>query len=139
MLVLDKDSKFYATFRETAELLCIKTHTLSRDNHNPMIVERLNRYFNKALKIFDHEHDQDPRVAHEGLLMSMYAWNCGPADGTDISRCKLVTGREWHFPIDFCHEKHLELVSRPRDINNFAQRQARLLSCSRELAKVLID
>lgn len=105
----------------------------------PMIVERLNRYFNKSLKIFTAEHNNDPRTAHEGLGMALYAWNCAPIPGTDISRCLMVTGREWRFPIDFCKDMHLELVSRPKHLRSFARRQAELLSACRELGKVLID
>jgi hypothetical protein len=69
-IVLDKDSKFYSTFKETATLLKMDTHTLSRVNPNAMLVERLNRYFNKILKIFNTEHGGDPRVAHEGLTIT---------------------------------------------------------------------
>jgi hypothetical protein len=138
-LVLDKDSKFYSTFRETAALLKIQTHTLSGGNHDPMLVERLCRYFNKALKVFCNERGRDPCVAHEGLAMSLYAWNCGPIPGTDLSRCLVTCGREWEFPIGFSAQKHLELVSAPRNIHNFAQRQAQLLSASRELARILVD
>ena len=138
-IILDKDSKFYATFRETAQLLKIHTHTLSRENHDPMLVERINRYFNKFLKIFTAEHGSDPRTCHEGLLMALYAWNCANVPGTDISRCLMVTGREWRFPLDFCAQKHLELVSNPRNVHSFAKRQAIILSASRTLGRILID
>eukprot|EP00956_Cyclotella_meneghiniana_P037471 scaffold139294_cov71-Cyclotella_meneghiniana.AAC.1 len=138
-VVVDKDSKFYSVFRQTADLLKLHVHTLSRDNHNPMLVERLARYFNKTSKIFNTEHGRDPRVGHEGLLMAQYAWNCANVPGTDISRCLMVTGREWLFPIDFCRQKHLDIVSRPRDLNNYAQRQATILQASREIGKILIE
>ena len=129
-IVLDKDSKFYSTFRDAAELLKINTHTLSRANHDPMLVERLNRYLNKFLKIFVAEHNGDARAAYEGLLMALYAWNCAPVPGTDISRCLMVTGREWKFPIDFSKEKHYELMSKPSQTLSFAKRQAIVLSAT---------
>ncbi|KAL7504453.1 hypothetical protein ACHAXN_002097, partial [Cyclotella atomus] len=138
-IVLDKDSKFYSTFKETATLLKMDTHTLSRVNPNAMLVERLNRYFNKILKIFNTEHGGDPCVAHEGLAMGLYAWNCGPVPGTDISRCLMVTGREWRFPIDFCKNKHLELLSRPRHVHSFGRRQAEILSSCRKIGKCVVD
>jgi hypothetical protein len=50
-IVLDKDSKFYSVCREALDLLQINRHVLSGDNHNPMMVERVNRYLNKGLKI----------------------------------------------------------------------------------------
>ena len=138
-LILDKDSKFYATFRETAALLNINTHTLSRENHDPMLVERINRYFNKFLKIFTAEHSNDPRACYEGLLMSLYGWNCANVPGTDISRCLMVTGREWRFPIDFSANKHFELLSKPSTVHSYAQRQAIILSASRQIGRILID
>eukprot|EP00956_Cyclotella_meneghiniana_P028882 scaffold68484_cov41-Cyclotella_meneghiniana.AAC.4 len=138
-IVVDKDSKFYSVFRQTADLLKLHVHTLSRDNHNPMLVERLARYFNKTLKIFNTEHGRDPRVSHEGLLMAQYAWNCANVPGTDISRCLMVTGREWRFPIDFSHNRHLGIVTKPRDINNYAERQAAILAASRSIGKILIE
>jgi hypothetical protein len=50
-VVLDKDSKFFGVCRESLNLLKINCHVLSSGNHNPMLVERLNRYLNKGLKI----------------------------------------------------------------------------------------
>eukprot|EP01082_Thalassiosira_pseudonana_P008343 g7453.t1 g7453 contig24:661092-664348(-) len=108
-LVLDKDSKFYSVFRETCDLLGINTHTLSAGNHDGMAVERINRYLNKTMKIFTSERGSDPRVAHEGLLMAVYAWNSAPV------------------PVD----------SKPKHAKSFARRQAVVLKASHEVAKVL--
>ena len=91
-LVVDKDSKFRGTFEATAALLKRNIHVLSGENHNPMIVERICRYLNKCLTIFTNERD-DNRVALEGILMSLYAWNSAPIIGTDISRSLIVVGR----------------------------------------------
>jgi hypothetical protein len=73
-VVLDKDSKFYGVFRESLDLLQINCHVLSGDNHNPMLVERLCRYFNKGLRIMTNKQDT-VRVALEALLLLLYAWN----------------------------------------------------------------
>ncbi len=56
-IVLDKDSKFYSVYRKALDLLQINSHVLSGDNHNPMMVERINRYLNKGLKIMANEWD----------------------------------------------------------------------------------
>ena len=56
----------------------MNTHILSGNNHNPMLVERLCRYFNKGMKIFTTEHFQDLATKEEGLLMFLYGWNCCP-------------------------------------------------------------
>ncbi len=53
--VLDKDSKFFGVCREALDLLQINCHVLSGGNHNPMLVEHVNRYINKGLKIMTDE------------------------------------------------------------------------------------
>jgi len=50
IVILDKDSKFFGVCREALDLLNINCHVLSGDNHNPMIVERINRYLNHLCK-----------------------------------------------------------------------------------------
>ena len=124
-------------FSATAALLKINIHVLSGDNHNPMIVERVNRYLNKCLTIFTNERD-DVRSALEGILMSLYAWNFAPVIGTDISRSLLVVGREFNFPLDFSTEQHQILTSSKLKVTSFAAEQACLLECGREIAKELI-
>jgi len=119
-------------------LLKINIHVLSGENHNPMIVERICRYLNKTLTIFTNERD-DNRVALEGILMSLYAWNSAPVIGTDISRSLIVVGREFQFPIDFSSEQHQMLTSSPVRVSEFAKEQARLLECGRAIAKELIN
>ena len=96
-MILEKDSRFYTTFHDTIQLLKLNTHTLSRMNHHSMLVERIGCYLNMSLKIFNSEHSSDPSVAHEGLHMAIYAWDCMPVAGTDISRCLMVTGCKWLF------------------------------------------
>jgi hypothetical protein len=54
-LVLDKDSKFFGVCSEALDLLQINCHVLSGGNHNPMLVECVNRYINKGLKIMTNE------------------------------------------------------------------------------------
>ena len=54
-LVLDKDSKFFGVFREVVDLLNLNYHVLSSENHDAMLVERLNRFLNKGLKVMTNE------------------------------------------------------------------------------------
>ncbi len=84
IVVLDKDSKFYSVCREALNLLQINCHVLSGDNHNPMMVERVNWYLTKRLKIMTNEQDS-ARVALKAILLLLYAWNSCPILGTDIS------------------------------------------------------
>ena len=47
--VLNKDSKFFGICREALDLLQINCHVFSGSNHNPMLIEQINRYLNKGL------------------------------------------------------------------------------------------
>ena len=49
-----------------------------------MLVERVNHYLYKGLKIMTNERDSI-RVALEAILLLIYAWNSCPVPGTDIS------------------------------------------------------
>ena len=119
-IVVDKDSKFRATFEQTTELLKVNIHVLSGGNHDPMLVERINRYLNKALKIFCTERGT-VKVALEAILLSLYAWNSTPVPTTDISRSLITVGREFQFPIDFCLSKHRMLTLTPENVTSFAK------------------
>ena len=64
-----------------------------------MLVERINRYLNKGLKIMTNERDSIC-IELEAILLLIYAWNSCPVPGTDISRSPIAVGREFAFPID---------------------------------------
>ena len=114
-VVLDKDGKFFGVCREALNLLQINCHVLSSENHNPMIVERVNRYLTKGLKIMTNERDS-VCVALEAILLLLYAWNSCPIPGTDISRSLVAVGLEFAFPIDYSTNKHWELTSSPTSV-----------------------
>jgi hypothetical protein len=136
-LVLDKASAFFGVFQEVVVLLNMNFHVLSGENHDPMLVERVNRYLNKCLKVMTNERDS-VRVATEALLLSIYAWNSAPVLGTDLPRSLIVTGRVFSFPIDFSASKHLDLTSSPATVESYAKDQAILLSASRDIYRVLV-
>ncbi len=96
MIVLDKDSKFFGVFKEAVDLLQINRPVLLRNNHNPMLVECVNCYLNKGLKIMTNKRDL-VRVAMEAILLLLYAWNSTPIPGTDLSQCFAALGREFQF------------------------------------------
>jgi hypothetical protein len=115
-VVLDKDGKFLGVCRESLDLLHINCHILSGGNHNPMLVERVNRYLNKGLKIMTNERDSI-RVALKAILLLIYAWNSCPVPGTDISRSLVAAGCEFQFPINFSSGKDGALTSIPAQLN----------------------
>ncbi len=121
--VLDKDSKFFGVCCESLDLLQINCHVLSDANHNPMLVERVNRYLNKGLCIMCNKRDSD-QVALEAILFLLYAWNSCTAPGTDISHSLVVVGREFAFPIDFSSGKHWELTSSASTVVSYSKELA---------------
>ena len=102
--VLDKYAKFFGVCSEALDLLQIHKHVLSSTNHNPMLVERVNRYVTKGLKIMCNERDS-VRVALKAILLLLYAWNSCPVPGTDSSCSLVAVGREFTFPIDYSSGK----------------------------------
>jgi len=141
-IVLDKDSKFFGVCKEAIDLLQINRHVLSGGNHNGMLVECVNRYLNKGLKIMTNERDS-VRVAMmevEAILLLLYAWNSAPIPGTDLSQCLFVAlGHEFQFPIDFSTDKHMELTSSPASVTSYSRDLATGLSALREIAALLVD
>jgi len=137
-IVLDKDSKFFGAFKEACDLLQLNHHVLSGGNHNPMMVERVNRYLNKGLKVMTNERGL-VRIAMEAILLLIYTWNSAPIPGTDLSHSFVAVGREFQFPIDFSAYKHWELTSAPPTIKSYVKELAAHLQASREVAKILVE
>ncbi len=136
-IILDKDSKFYSICQEALDLLQINCHVLSGDNHNPMMVERVNRYLTKGLKIMTNEQDSI-RVALKATRLLLYAWNSCPIPGTDISWSLVAIGCEFAFPIDDSTNKHWELTSPPSSVESYSQDLAMHLSALREVAQLQV-
>ena len=136
--MLDKDSKFFGVFKEAVDLLQINHHVLSGGNHNGMLVERVNRYLNKGLKIMTNERGS-VCVAMEAILLLLYAWNSAPIPGTDISRCFVALGREYQFSIDFSADKHLELTATPASVTSYSRDLTTRLSAFREVTTLLVN
>ena len=102
-----------------------------------MLVERLNRYFNKGLTIMCNERGT-VRIALEALLLLLYAWNSCPVPGTDISHSLVAVGHEFTFPIDFSSGKHWQLTSSPATVESYSKQLAHRLSACREIAELLV-
>ena len=50
-----------------------------------------------------------------------------------------MTGREFHFPIDYTSKHHVNKTFNSNSVTNFAKEQEKILSCSREIFRVLIE
>ena len=136
-IVLDKDSKFFGVFKEVVDLLQINRHVLSSGNHNGMLVEQINRYLNKGLKIMINERDSI-KIALKAILLLLYAWNSAPIPGMDLSRCFVALGREFQFPIDFSADKHVKLIFTPASVTSYSRDLASCLAALHEIAKLLV-
>jgi hypothetical protein len=136
-IVLDKDTYFFGTFKEACNLLQLNRHVLLGNNHNPMMVERINRYLNKGLKIMANERGT-VRIAMEAILLLLYSWNSAPIPGTDLSCWFVALGQEFQFPTDFSMNKHWELMSMLATIQSYARDLATHLTASREIVKILV-
>jgi hypothetical protein len=136
-VVLDKDSKFLGVCRESLDLLHIDCHILSGGNHNPMLVEQVNCYLNKGLKIMTNECNSI-RVAFKAILLLIYAWNSCPVPGTDISRSLVTVGREFQFPINFSSGKAAALTSAPGTFESYSCLLFKRLSACHKVALLLV-
>jgi hypothetical protein len=137
-VVLDKDSKFFGVCDESLDLLKINCHILSDGNHDPMLVERLNCYLNKGLKIMVNERNS-PQIALEALLLLIYAWNSCPVPGTDISHSLVAVGCKFQFPIKFSSGKHIELMSAPGTVVSYSRELASRLGACHQIATILVE
>jgi hypothetical protein len=137
MIILDKDSKFFCAFKEVCNLLQLNCHVLSGGNHNPIMVEHVNHYLNKGLKVMTNKRGS-VQIVMEAILLLIYVWNSAPILGTDLSRSFVALGWEFQFPIDFSADKHWELTSAPAMIKSYSKDLAAHLQVSHEITTILI-
>ncbi len=103
-----------------------------------MLVERVNRYLNKGLKVMANKRGS-VRIAMENILLLFYAWNSAPILGTDLSSCFVALGCEFQFPINFSADKHWELTSTPATVKLYSKSLAVNLQASHEIVKILVE
>jgi hypothetical protein len=103
-----------------------------------MMVERVNRYLIKGLKIMTNGRDS-VRIALKAILLLLYAWNSCPIPGMDISRSLVAVGHDFAFPIDYSTNKHWELTSSPSSVESYSRDLATCLSALREVAHLLVQ
>ncbi len=103
-----------------------------------MLVERVNCYLTKGLKIICNERNS-VRVALEAILLLLYAWNSCSVPGTDISRSLVAFSRDFAFPINYSSGKHWELTLSPTTVVSYSKELATRLSACQEVAKLLVE
>ncbi len=101
------------------------------------MVERVNRYLTKGLKIMTNEHNS-VWIALEAILLLLYAWNSCPIPGTNISRSLVAIGREFAFPINYLTNKHWESTSSPSSVESYFKDLAICLEALCEVDQFLV-
>ena len=125
-IVLDADKKFYNINCQMYELSNLNVHTIGGKNHDPMLIKCISNYLNKGLMIFDQEQGT-PAISLETVLLLICAWNSCAVLLTDISRAMVATGYDFSFPIDFAHEKAIQLTGNKTWTETYTANQACLL------------
>ena len=96
----DAGSTFKRHFEAMCKSLKLPCKPGLRHNHQSVSVERLFRFFNKAVTIAAAERLGDTKITVETIHVATYAWNASAIDGTDIVRSVPAVGRPFRFPID---------------------------------------
>jgi hypothetical protein len=96
----DAGSTFLGHFKQMCSVLKLPCKPALRGNHKSVLVERLFRFFNKAVAIAVNQRNNDFKVSSEAIHCANYAWNASPIDGTDIIRSVPAIGRPFRFPLD---------------------------------------
>jgi hypothetical protein len=102
-----------------------------------MLIERVNHYLTKGLKIMCNERNS-VRVALEAILLLLYAWNLCPVPRMDISCSLVAVGQEFALPIDYSSRRHWELTSLPSTVVSYSRELATRLSACRKVAEILV-
>ena len=74
-------------------------HAVAKRNHKAVGVERYHKFLNHSTKIITSAR-QTNKCFVEAAMVSAYAWNAMPIDGTDIARSIPAIGRPFLFPMD---------------------------------------
>ena len=136
LIFVDADSLFAGVFLRLFEHLGIPVEAIARENHKAMRNERFHRYLNKVERI--NSADKDTLFQwKQGALFSIYAWNAGPIDGTDLSRSLVVIGREFPFPIDLSPAIPRDAAGEGQQALDHFEAASPLLYKQRELLNVL--
>ena len=97
LIVLDDCTPFKGTFVAMCQTLNLNYDILAKRNHKGLSVEHFHRFLNKSVTTAVEERGTNHIFVHIGIVTA-YAWNSAPIDGTDIIRSVPAIGRAFHFP-----------------------------------------
>ena len=110
MVVVDEGREFCSLFCVMCKHLNIRCHVVAKRNHKAVGVERYQKFLNHVQRICAEERGTPESFAECGLITS-YAWNASPIDGTDIVRSIPAIGRVLRFPLEVYEAKTPELIT----------------------------
>ena len=86
IIVVDADGLFPVMFKKTfQETFLIPVYAVARVNHKEIINEGFSRCLNKIQNI-NSAYNGSLHQWLQGIFFTLYAWNVGPVDVTDIDR-----------------------------------------------------
>ena len=139
MIVVDADGLFAGmSKRMFQETLLIPVHAVSRGNHKAIRNKGFHWYLNKVQNI----NSADKGSIHQwlqGLFFTLYAWNAGPVDGTDIARSVVAIVREFLFPMDLSLARSMEGTSEGKKALDQFEAASPLLFRQREPFNILVS
>ena len=103
---VDVDNKFRSVFEVMCTSLSLHFSAAAKGNHQSMSIEQFFKYANKAVTIATQAvtiatQDQATlSVWVPAILLSAYAWNSSPIDGTNIIQSIPAVGQPFHFLLD---------------------------------------
>ena len=109
IVVVVDDIKFMAIFEAMAKALSIRLHRVAKRIHKAIGVERFHKFLNHNATIISSAR-QTHKCFVEVALISAYAWNAMPIDGTDIIRNISAIDRQLNFPWTSLCQSYLSLL-----------------------------
>jgi hypothetical protein len=103
LILIDAGSENKGTLICMCQVLGVKYHMVSPEQHDGILCERFHRYLNKVQKI-EATNGQSYTQWVLGVMFATYSWNAAPIDGTNLIRSFVAKGRVFPFPIQVAEE-----------------------------------
>jgi hypothetical protein len=103
LILIDAGSENKGTLICMCQILGVKYHMVSPEQHDGILCERFHRYLNKVQKI-EATNNQSYTQWVLGVMFATYSWNAAPIDGTNLIRSFVAKGRVFPFPIQVAEE-----------------------------------
>lgn len=103
LILIDSGSENKGALIGMCQILGVKFHMVSPEQHDGILCERFHRYLNKVQKI-EATNNQSYTQWVLGVMFATYSWNAAPIDGTNLIRSFVAKGRVFPFPIQVAED-----------------------------------